>query len=59
MAGSARSLRSLAPQTLASLALPELSSVEWEGEEREEGREGENKWEFVVFQDLLRKDGGG
>lgn len=36
---SARSLRSLTPQTLASLALPERSSVE-EGKERRR-KEGE------------------
>lgn len=50
MAGSARSLRSLAPQTLASLALPERSSVEWEGGKRErKGERSEVLWFFKVF----------
>jgi len=55
VAGSARSLRSLAPQTLASLALPERSSVERGGGKRK-GNEGEKKWGFVIFQGLIREE---
>ena len=49
VAGSARSLRSLTPQPLASLALPERSSVEWGGRKREGGKRGREEVGFCDF----------